>query len=116
MNDFQEYQIESDDDNQGQDHTLRLNNLIKDDNTTTTLLNLIKQLTEKVDQLTYKQTAPLLSINPKTRKLYKRYCRSCECCNHWGKNCLNKKTGHQDAATFKDRKGGSNKDCLPNRE
>ena len=54
LNDFQEYQMESDDDNQGQDCTLRLNNVSKDDTTTTTLLNLIKQLAEKVDQLTYK--------------------------------------------------------------
>ena len=46
--------MESDDDNQGQDCTLRLNNVSKDDTTTTTLLNLIKQLAEKVDQLTYK--------------------------------------------------------------
>ena len=116
LNDFQEHQLESEDNNQGQDNTFRVNNLTKDDNTTTDLLNLIKQLTEKVDKLSHNQTTPSCTINPKTGKPYKRYCWSCRCCDHWGKNCPNKKTGHQDTATFKDRKGGSNKDCLPNRE
>ena len=51
-------------------------------------------------------------INPRTGKPYRRYCWSCGCCNHWGRFCPNKKRGHQDDATFKDRKGGSNKDCI----
>ena len=44
----------------------------------------------------------------------KRYCWSCGCCSHWGKNCENKKTGHKDDATFPNRKGGSNENCRPN--
>ena len=93
---------------------MEVNNVAKEDNTTAALLPLIKQLTKKVDQLVCTQATPLISINPKTRKPFKRYCWSCGCWDHWGKNCPNKKPGHQDSVTFKDRKGGSNKDCLPN--
>ena len=50
LNDFQEHQLESEDNNQGQDNIFGVNNLTKYDNTTTALLNLIKQLTEKVDK------------------------------------------------------------------
>ena len=30
-------------------------------------------------------------INPKTGQEWKRYCWSCGCCSHWGKNCPTKK-------------------------
>lgn len=51
-------------------------------------------------------------INPRTGQPYKRYCWSCGCCSHWGKNCPKKNRGHKDDATFKNRMGGSNKNCL----
>ena len=44
------------------------------------------------------------TINPKTGRAFKRYC-----------HCTVKKRGHKDDASFKDRKGGSDKDCMPNR-
>ena len=47
------------------------------------------------------------STNPRTGRAWRRYCWSCGCCNHWGRNCPNRKPGHQNDATFKDRKGGS---------
>ena len=50
-------------------------------------------------------------INPKTRLPWKRYCWTCGCCSHWGKNCPNKKKGHKNEATFRNRMGGSNKNC-----
>ena len=50
-------------------------------------------------------------VNPKTGLPWKRYCWSCGCCAHWGRNCPVKKRGHQDDATFKTRKGGSNDNC-----
>ena len=50
-------------------------------------------------------------INPKTGQTWKRYCWSCGCCPHWGKNCPNKKEGHKNEATFKNRMEGSNKNC-----
>ena len=51
-------------------------------------------------------------INPKTNSQWKRYCWSCGCCPHWGSNCPNKKKGHKDEATFKNRMSGSNQHCL----
>ena len=50
-------------------------------------------------------------INPKTGQPWKRYCWSCGCCPHWGKNCPDKKEGHKNDATFKNRMEGSNKNC-----
>ena len=55
----------------------------------------------------------LPTINPRTGRPYKRYCWTHGCCAHWGRHCNAKKPGHKDDATFKDRKGGSNKGCLP---
>ena len=56
----------------------------------------------------------LPTTNPNTGKAYKRYCWTHGCTSHWGRHCKNKKTGHKDEATFKDRMGGSDKNCLPN--
>ena len=56
----------------------------------------------------------LPSVNPRTGKPYKRYCWTHGCCNHWSRHCKNKKDGHQNEATFKNRMGGSNDNCLPN--
>ena len=55
----------------------------------------------------------LPTVNPRTGRPYKRYCWTHGCCTHWGRECRNKKQGHQDAATFTNRMGGSNKGCLP---
>ena len=44
----------------------------------------------------------------------KRYCWSCGCVPHFGRNCPNKKAGHKDDANFRDRKGGSDENCRPN--
>lgn len=55
----------------------------------------------------------LPTINPGTGRPYKHYCWTHGCCAHWGRHCNAKKAGHKDDATFKDRKGGSNKGCLP---
>ena len=68
LNDFQELQLESEDNNQGQETTFGVNNLTKEDNTTTALLNLIKQLTDKVDKLAQHQPMPSRTMNPKTGK------------------------------------------------
>ena len=51
-------------------------------------------------------------INPRTGQPYRRYCWSCGCCTHWSKNCPKKLKGHKDQATFKNRMGGSNANCL----
>ena len=51
------------------------------------------------------------TINPRTGLEWKRYCWSCGCCPHWGKNCPFKKKGHKSEATFSNRMGGSNKNC-----
>ena len=84
------------------------------------LLIIIEELSKKVetsgskiaDQTPNHQKSDL-DINPKTGKPYKRYCYTYGCCNHWGRNHPGQKApGHKDEATFKDRMGGSNKNCL----
>ena len=62
----------------------------------TEVLQMIEKLLTKVDEL-----------NPCTVKKSKRYCWTCGCRPRWGKDCPDKKPGHQDSATFKNRKGGS---------
>ena len=56
----------------------------------------------------------LPSVNPRTGRPYKRYCWTHGCCNHWSRHCNNKKPGHKNEATFKNRMNGSNENCLPN--
>ena len=56
---------------------------------------------------------PQADINLKTGRQCRRYCYTCICCNHWGRNCKNKGSNHKDEATFRNRMGGSNKNCLP---
>ena len=58
------------------------------------------------------QTSPTDKINPKTGKQWRRYCWSCGCCDHWGRNYAEKKSGHKDNATFRNRMDGSDKDCF----
>ena len=83
------------------------------DASTTAILDLIAKLTTKVDALGNQANSG--DINPRTGKKFKRYCWSCSCCQHWGKDCPTKKTGHKDDANFKNRMGGSNRNCLPPR-
>ena len=51
-------------------------------------------------------------LNPKTGKPWRRYCWTHGCCTHWGRLCPQKKAGHKDDATFRNRMGGSNENCL----
>ena len=83
------------------------------DASTEAILEMIAALTKKVEDL--KRPADV-DINPRTGKKFKRYCWTCGCCPHWGKDCPVKKPGHQDNANFKNRMGGSNKNCLPARQ
>ena len=53
------------------------------------------------------------NINPRTGRPYRRYCWTHGCCAHWSRNCNNKAQGHKDNATFRNRLGGSNRNCLP---
>ena len=52
-------------------------------------------------------------INPKTSRLWHRYCHTHNCCNHWGRACKNKAPDHKDKTTFCNYMGGSNKNPLP---
>ena len=67
------------------------------------ILDMIAKLTKKVEEL---QKPADTDINPRTGKKFKQYCWSCGCCPHWGKDCPQKKPGHQDAANFKNRAVG----------
>ena len=52
------------------------------------------------------------NINPKTGKPWRRYCWTHGCCTHSSRNCPNKAPGHKNNATFKNRQGGSNENCI----
>ena len=52
------------------------------------------------------------NINPRTGRPYRRYCWTCGCCDHWGRNCPVRKPGHKINATFKNRMGGSTQGVL----
>ena len=93
--------------------TETMNNVIED-STAKTPLQMIEKLAAKIEKMKPQSTQK--TINPKTGRPYCRYCHSCGCCNHWGKFCPNKMPGHIDSTNFKDRKGGSNEGCLPNKE
>ena len=84
------------------------------------LAQLVKDLKQEVQQL--KSTGNNNStsvettskdVNPKTGKPWRRYCHTHGCCNHWGRHCKNKGPNHKDDATFRNRMGGSNFNCLP---
>ena len=99
--------------------TQQANNISDTTVTNAQLLTFLKTLQNKVDRLETNTPSPTIStnstINPRTGKEFKRYCFSCDCCLHWGRNCPTKTLGHKDDATFKNRMGGSNKNCMPNR-
>ena len=95
----------------------QVNNTTQQSSEVAMLLQLMTELNKKVDSIAPTRAPKKnITINPKTGKPYRRYCHSCGCCDHWGKNCKNKKPGHQDNATFNNRMGGSNFNCLPIRE
>ena len=81
------------------------------------LLKSFQELQLKVDTMCKNTTEnknnnKLPTINPRTGQPYKRYCWTHGCCAHWSRQCPAKKRGHQDDATFKDRKGGSTQGVL----
>ena len=93
------------------------------------MMELLQNLQTKVDTLAnennilksnrnHARSGPNLDENthhPVSGKPFKRYCWTHGCTTHWGKNCSNKKRGHKDNATFKDRMGGSDLNCYPTR-
>ena len=89
-----------------------------------TLLTLIQSLIKELNNLKTRSistyTTPTSdtypSINPRTQQPYKRYCWTHGCGNHWSDKCRNPKPGHKAEATFRNRMGGSNKGCLPQKD
>ena len=79
------------------------------------LCKLVTNLRQEVKELKSQKSKPLNTVdfNPKTGKPWRRYCHAHGCCNHWGCNCKDKAPGHKDEATFRNRMGGSNLNCLP---
>ena len=98
-------------------------NSASSDATIQALVKLVKSLETKVDKLSNEKTKNLNSnneqatankgINPRTGKPWRRHCWTHGCCTHKGVNCPSKAPGHKDEADFRDRMGGSNKDCYP---
>ena len=75
------------------------------------MISTIQELKKEIANLkASKPTNP--DVNPKTGKPWKRYCWTHGCCPHSSRNCPNKAAGHIDNATFKNRQGGSNKNCI----
>jgi len=79
------------------------------------LTKLVSELQRDIRQLKPRSTPSSSSteFNPKTGKPWRRYCHTHGCCNHWGRNCKNKASGHKDDATFRNRMGGNDDNCLP---
>ena len=86
------------------------------------MMETIKTMQNTIDNLTLSNQnqgrqqrsnkGTLADLNPRTGLPWKRYCWSCGCCGHHGRNCPSKKKGHKDDATFKNRMNGSNENCL----
>ena len=94
-------------------------NSVTTNSTLATILSSMKSLEQEIHRLKSTRPAPTAStnsssINPRTGKPWKRYCWTCGCCPHSSRHCPIKAQGHQDDASFANRKGGSNKDCRPN--
>ena len=120
--------IQDQDDKLNHDSTQTYQNMLAvQQNQNNTIQQLTKQLLNLQSQLnnltmvnqnqTYqgnlKDKNPQLNIiNPRTGQPYRRYCWTCGCCPHWSKNCPKKSKGHKNEATFSNRMGGSNKNCL----
>ena len=78
-----------------------------------TLLTTIQDLKKEITTLKGSRNNTInKEINPRTGKPWRRYCWTHGCCTHGSKDCTNKAAGHKDDATFKNRQGGSNKNCL----
>ena len=71
------------------------------DQTQLAILQLLKDIKEDLKR------TPNAPKNPRR----KFYCWSHGACGHKSPDCRNKKDGHQDNATFTDKKGGSTKGC-----
>ena len=68
-----------------------------------TLLKKIAELTAELSEL--KQGMSQCNSRSSHGRTPKRYCWSCGCCLHWGRDCEDKKPRHKNDATFKERKG-----------
>ena len=82
--------------------------------TTPTINNLSADATQlmilKLLQDMQMQMPPKRNGGPRNNRL-RHYCWSHGKCNHKSSECKNKKQGHKDDATLKDKKGGSTKNC-----
>ena len=77
------------------------------DQTQLAILQLLKEIKEDLKRAPTSQKNSNAPKNPR-RKLY---CWSHGACGHKSSDCRNKKDGHQDDATFTNKKSGSTKGC-----
>ena len=73
---------------------------------------MVKSLQEQITKMA-KPTPPFKDINPKTGKVWCRYCHTYSCYIHFGIKYQDKAPEHKDEATFRNCMGGSNFNCLP---
>lgn len=106
-------------DNENAPPQAAVNNLAQPNLSDNAMFQLLTSLQNKVEALSKSQNMTsntrlsgeqdLPTTNPNTGKTYRRYCWTHGCTSHWGRQCKNKKAGHKDDATFKNRMGGSDK-------
>lgn len=73
------------------------------------LLTQIQQLSQLVLQMQTQMQN--LNQNNSAPRANNRYCWTHGACSHTSKHCRSKAEGHKDDASFKDKKGGSTKNC-----
>ena len=74
------------------------------------LQELVLQLQNQIQELS-KNKESTKKLKPFVRNQTDKYCWTHGACGYEGKYCRNKKDGHKDEATFKNRMGGSNQFC-----
>lgn len=81
---------------------MQMANFIDSNGTTHAILTLLQEIEKKIKD----QKPP-----SKGSQRLKEYCWTHGCCTHKSSDCCNKKEGHCDNATMRNKMGGSTKNC-----
>jgi hypothetical protein len=75
------------------------------------LLEMMKQMQSEITELKKNKTTGGTFSGSNKPPFVAKYCWSHGACGHTSKECTKKKDGHNDDATFKDKKGGRTWRC-----
>ena len=77
------------------------------------LLEMMKQMQAEITDLKKKSTGGAAETSTRSTKppFVAKYCWSHGSCGHTSKDCTKRKDGHNEEATFKDKKGGRTWRC-----